>query len=77
MATSWHGIIVVGEVGTAPRGRPFPGMENGLAQGPVPTGCLSRSDVIRQFKILTTRRYIEGVRNEQCQSGAIQAINLR
>jgi len=32
------GIILISEVGTAPRGRPFPGIENGLAQGPVPTG---------------------------------------
>ena len=28
-----HGMIVVCEVGTAPRGRPFPGIENGLAHG--------------------------------------------
>jgi len=38
MPNHLHGIIVVCEVGTAPRGRPLPGIENGLAQGPVPTG---------------------------------------
>jgi len=38
MPNRLYGIIVVCEVGAAPRGRPFPGMEDGLAQGPVPTG---------------------------------------
>ncbi len=38
MFTSMPGIIVICEVGAAPRGRPYPDMENGQAQGPVPTG---------------------------------------
>ena len=38
MPNHLHGIIVVRVVGTAPRGRPSPGIENGLARGPVPTG---------------------------------------
>ena len=38
MPDATHVDIVVCEVGAAPRGRPFPGMEDGLAQGPVPTG---------------------------------------
>ncbi len=33
-----HVNIVICEVGMAPRGRPFPGIENGQARGPVPTG---------------------------------------
>jgi len=62
MPNHLHGIIVVREVGTAPRGRPLPGIENGQARGPVPTGCISLSDVIERFKSLTTKRYLEGVR---------------
>jgi len=58
-----HGIIVVRAVGTAPRGRPNPGIENGQARGPVPTGGLSLSDVMERFKSLTTTRYIAGVKN--------------
>jgi len=69
MPNHLHGIIVVcvGEgpcaLPTAPRGRPYPGIENGQARGPVPTGCLSLSDVIERFKSLTTTRHIEGVKN--------------
>jgi REP element-mobilizing transposase RayT len=65
MPNHLHGIIVVCEVGTAPRGRPNPGIENGQAQGPVPTGYLSLPDVIERFKSLTTTRYIGGVKNER------------
>ncbi len=54
-----HGIIVVREVGTAPRGRPFSMPGNGRAQGPSPT---TLSDVIERFKSLTTKRYIDGAR---------------
>ena len=59
-------------VGTAPRGRPCPGIvngqnpgiengrypdiKNGQAQGPVPTGLLSLSDVIERFKTLITKQ---------------------
>ena len=62
MPNHLHGIIVVCEVGTAPRGRPLPGIENGQARGPVPTGCLSLSDVMERFKSLSTTRYIAGVK---------------
>jgi len=63
MPNHLHGIIVVREVGTDPCVCPNPGAENGQTRGSVPTGCLSLSDIIRQFKTLTTRRYIEGVNN--------------
>jgi len=54
MPNHLHGIIIIRAVGTAPRGRPYPGIENGpypgigngrypgigngQARGPVPTG---------------------------------------
>ena len=59
MPNHLHGIIVVCEVGTAPRGRPFSMPGNGRAQGPSPT---TLSDVMERFKSLTTKRYIDGVR---------------
>ena len=68
MPNHLHGIIVVcvGEgpcaLPTAPRGRPLPGIENGQARGPVPTGCPSLSDVMERFKSLSTTRYIAGVK---------------
>ena len=68
MPNHLHGIIVVrvGEgpcaLPTAPRGRPLPGIENGQARGPVPTGCISLSDVMERFKSLSTTRYIAGVK---------------
>ena len=62
MPNHLHGIIIVREVGTAPRGCPNPGTEYGQARGPVPTVvALSLSDVIERFKSLTTKRYINGV----------------
>ena len=68
MPNHLHGIIVVRDVGTAPRGRPNPGIENGQARGPVPTGYLSLSDVIERFKSLTTKRYISGVHSHGWKS---------
>ena len=62
MPNHLHGIISISEVGTAPRGRPLPGIENGQARGPVPTGCISLSDVMERFKSLSTTRYIAGVK---------------
>ena len=62
MPNHLHGIIVVREVGTAPRGRPNPGIENGQAQGPVPTEGLSLPNVMERFKSITTKLYIGGVR---------------
>ena len=67
MPNHLHGIIVVRGVGTAPRGRPSPGIdcpgkENGQARGAVPTRCLSLSDIMERFKSLTTTRYIAGVK---------------
>jgi len=58
-----HGIIVINPVGVGPCAHPHPRIENGQAQGPVPTGSLSVSNVIERFKSLTTARYIEGVKN--------------
>ena len=47
-----HAIIQLTKcVGAAPRGRPI---NNGQAQGPVPTYRLSVSDVMRRFKTLVT-----------------------
>jgi len=63
MPNHLHEMIVVSAVGTAPRGRPYPGKEKGQARGPVSTGFLSLPDVIERFKSLTTTRYIEGVKN--------------
>ena len=77
MPNHLHGIIIIRPVGTAPRGRPnsgigqcpaiekeqHPAIENGQARGPVPTGVLSLSDVIGRFKSITTKRYIDGVKN--------------
>jgi putative transposase len=75
MPNHLHGIIIIRDVGTAPRGRPnpaikngqypvighCPAIENGQVRGPVPTGILSLSDVIKRFKSLTTKRYIDCV----------------
>ncbi|MFH1061832.1 MAG: transposase [Candidatus Omnitrophota bacterium] len=46
---------------------PAQGQSNGQAQGPVPTGKLSLSDIIHRFKSLTTKRYIDGVKNNNWQ----------
>ena len=59
MPNHLHGIIVVREVGADLCVRPNPGIENGQTQRSVPT---TLSDVIKRFKTLTTRRYIDGVR---------------
>ena len=59
MPNHLHGIIVVREVGADLCVRPNPGVENGQTQRSVPT---TLSDVIKRFKTLTTRRYINGVR---------------
>ncbi len=75
-----HAIIIIKEsVGAAPRGRPLINtclkpnessnqnniLGNGPAQGPAPTGLLSLSDIIYRFKSLTTKKYIDGVKNHQ------------
>ena len=59
MPNHLHGIIVVREVGADLCVRPNHGIENGQTQRSVPT---TLSDVIKRFKTLTTRRYINGVR---------------
>ena len=74
-----HAIIIIKQpVGAAPRGRPLINMGlklnnisnqnnilgGGPAQGPAPTG-LSLSDIIYRFKSLTTKKYIDGVKNNQ------------
>lgn len=68
-----HGIVIL--VGAPPRGSPAPsrgrpdgdersaGMDDGQAWGPAPTvSALSLPDVVHRFKTLTTKRYIDGVR---------------
>ena len=54
-----HGIIIVG---ATPRGC----LGNGRAQGPAPTvslpSSLSLPDVVHRFKTMTTKRYVDGVK---------------
>lgn len=64
-----HGIIVILEsdpsVGAGPRACPDLGQTSkriGQPQGVAPTG-LSLSDVVHRFKTLTTKHYVDGVRN--------------
>ncbi len=62
-----HGIIVI--VGAAPCGRPDSACSpngqargnDGQARGPAPTE-LSLSDVVHRFKTMTTKRYVDGVK---------------
>jgi len=73
-----HGIIVLAaSVGATPCGCPGPhaqatayGLnEAGQARGPAPTSTnddrcpLSLGDIVRRFKTLTTRQYIDGVKS--------------
>ena len=55
-----HGIIVL--VGAAPCGRP----PLGQARGPAPTITIGISlpDVVRQFKTMATKRYMDGVKQQ-------------
>lgn len=52
-----HGVISL--VGAGPRARPA---HQGQPQGVAPT-AMSLPDVVHRFKTLTTKRYIEGVKN--------------
>ena len=52
MPNHLHGIVVL------------VGQESGQAQGPAPTNFLTLPDVVRQYKTLTMKRYMDGVR--QC-----------
>lgn len=70
MPNHLHGIVVIDHVGATPRGRPDgPGVHAdlphllgpGQAGGPAPT-VLSLPEVVQRLKSLTTRRYIDGVR---------------
>ena len=59
-----HGIIVI--VGPRPcawpmTARPDP-QAQGQSQGIAPAGTLSLPDVVKRFKTLTTKRYIDGVK---------------
>jgi putative transposase len=54
-----HGIIVL--VGAATGGRP----PSGQAQGPAPTIGISLPDVVQRFKTMTTKRYVDGVRQRR------------
>jgi len=59
MPNHLHGIIVVREVGTGLCACPFSMPGSGRVQRPALT---TLSDVIKRFKTLTTKRYIDGVR---------------
>ena len=59
-----HGIIVL--VGAAPCGRPPSGQApSGQAQGPAPTIRISLPDVVQRFKTITTKRYVDGVKQQR------------
>ncbi len=59
MPNHFHGIIMI--VGATPRGCPD---RTGQAQGPAPTNAraLSLPDAVHRFKTLTTKRYTDGVK---------------
>jgi len=59
MPNHLHGIIVIREVGIGLCACPFSMPGSGRVQRPAPT---TLSDVIKRFKTLTTKRYIDGVR---------------
>jgi len=64
-----HGIINI--VGVDPRVDPIknnnlPDNHNGQTQGSAPT-ALSLSNIIQRFKTLTTKKYIDGVKNNNWQ----------
>jgi putative transposase len=40
---------------------------NGRIQRSAPTGCLSLSNIIQRFKMITTKKYIDGVKNNNWQ----------
>ena len=62
------GTIVRGIVGATPRGCPDTTprgcpVANGQAQGPAPTrGTLGVGDIVHRFKTMTTKRYVDGVK---------------
>ena len=64
-----HGIIINDPVGAGPCTGPMELLDqneiliDGQARGPVPTAKLSLSDIIHRFKLLTTKKYIDGVKN--------------
>jgi putative transposase len=59
-----HGIAII--VGATPRGCPDKnGQTQGQARGPAPTeytGALSLGDIVHRFKTMTTKRYVDGVK---------------
>jgi REP element-mobilizing transposase RayT len=63
MPDHMHGIVVL--VGTGPRACPEsePISIHGQARGPAPT--LSLPDVVNRYKTMTTKRYTDGVKNQQ------------
>jgi putative transposase len=72
MPNHFHGIIVLqgihdqSSVGAGPCACPntFLGRPRGIgqAQGPAPTKILSLPDVVHRFKTMTTKRYVDGVK---------------
>ena len=62
MPSHIHGIIVL-NVGAAPCGCPNNKENSGQVQGPAPT--ISLPDVVHRFKTMTTKRYIDSVKQKQ------------
>ena len=58
-----HGIIEIvhNTVGAGPRACPDDTSQTGQPQGVAPTGL---GDILHRFKTLTTKRYIDGVKND-------------
>ncbi len=71
-----HGIVII--VGATPRGCPVSSPRGcpdpsilGQAQGPAPTGTtrpLSLGDIVHRFKTMTTKRYVDDVKQSGWQS---------
>ncbi len=66
MPNHLHGIILI--VGAGPRACPKDGGDKGQPQGVAPTKTLSLPDVMYSFKSLTTKRYIDGVKDKNWEA---------
>ena len=66
MPNHFHGITMI--VGAGPRACPDPAQprETGQPRGVAPTG-LSLSDIVHRFKTMTTKRYADGVKQNNWQ----------
>lgn len=68
-----HAIIIINTVGADPRVCPeshicLDTMKLGQAQGPAPTNKLKLSDIVQRVKSLTTKKYIENVKQNNWKS---------